>query len=62
MKYCSYCSEELTFVIEFECSIYYRCLKCRTLWDYMVDDASNEEIMVDIGYMLEEIKRKKIAI
>ena len=61
MTICDYCGEELTFVAELDCSIYYKCPKCKTLWDFMNDDAKNEEIMVDVGAILDEIKRKKIA-
>jgi uncharacterized Zn finger protein len=58
---CDYCGEELIFIVEFDCSIYYRCPECKTLWDSMTDDAKNEEIMVDVGAMLEEMRMKGIA-
>lgn len=61
MTICEYCGEELVFVVEFDCSSYYRCPKCMTLWDFMTDDAKNEEVMVDVGAILDEMRKKRVA-
>ena len=58
---CENCGAELAFVGELDCSLFFKCGGCNTVWDYMEDNSMNEETVIDVGAILDELKRKRIA-